>query len=189
MKNEHIARIAAEAAAKATAEKAAKVAIETYEKQKNKGAKERLDRRLRNTKMLLENYRAFVDHVRYAVSELEQASDEGAIYLMDLMEEYDGGMGITIESIKRTTARTATIVSHISEMLQIYEVMCEKSENPEDIRRYRVIKSLYIDETPMSISDLAESENVDIRTIYRDRNTAIERLAALFFGIDGMKTR
>lgn len=189
MKHEHIAKIASEAASRIAAEKAAAVAIEVYEKQKNKGLRQRIDRRLRNTKLLLNNYRVLVDHVQYAVYDIEQANVESAIGILDMMESYDGVESMTIESIKRSTARTAIIVSHITEMLQLYKVMCDKSNNPEDIRRYRVIKSLYIDETPMSIEQLSEAENVVKRTIYRDRDTAIERLAALFFGIDGMERR
>jgi len=180
--------MASEAAAKVATEKAAEVAIDAYNRQKNKDAKQRIDRRLRNTRLLLKNYRVFVDHVQYAVYEIEHA-DESAIRILDMMESYDGQDDVTVESIKRSTARTAIIVSHITEMLQIYKVMCEQSANPEDIRRYRVIKSMYIDEAPMSISELAKQEFVAERTIYRDCDIAVERLAALFFGIDGMKKR
>jgi flavin-dependent dehydrogenase len=185
--SEHIARIAGEAAAKVAAEKAAEVAIEVYERQKNKDAKRRIDRRLRNTKLLLNNYRSFVAHVDNAVYDIEQATEDSAIRILDMIESYDGAENMTIESIMRTTARTAVIISHIEQMLNIYRTMCEKSVNSEDIRRYRVIKSLYMDVTPMSINELSEAENVVAKTIYRDRNIAFERLAALFFGIDGMQ--
>lgn len=190
MKNEeHIARIAGEAAAKVAAQEAAKVAIEMWEKEKQKQVKQRADRRLHNTRLLLDNYRSFAAHVRYAVYGIQDTDEESAIYILDMMDSYDGMDSVVIESIKRSTARTAVIVAHIDEMLKIYKVMCEGSRKTEDMRRYRIIYFLYVDDSQMSIQDLAEQEHVDQRTVYRDVNIAQERLAALFFGIDGMQRR
>ena len=187
MKNyDKIVKLASETAAK----EAANVAIEKWESEKRKQAKQRVDRRLRNTKLLLDNYRSFVAHVQHAVHDLASAGEESAIYILDMMDAYDGTESVAIESIKRTTARTAVIVAHIEQMLEVYKVMCEASKKHEDIRRYRVIFSLFIadcQEGNMSILDISEREQVDQRTIYRDRDIALERLSALFFGIDGMQ--
>lgn len=35
--------------------------------------------------------------------------------------------------------------------------------------------------------DIAEMENVVVRTVFRDIKTAYEELAVLFFGIDGVR--
>ena len=43
-------------------EHAAKVAVETYNKQKDREEKEKFDRRLNNTRLLLEHYRDFSDY-------------------------------------------------------------------------------------------------------------------------------
>ena len=187
MKNEHIARIAGEAAAKVAAEIAIEIAIEVYEKQRNREFENRSDRRLRNTKLLLDNYRALADHVRYAVYDIERAEAESVTAILDMMEHRPHDDSLTIESIKRTTARTAIIVEHIAAMVQVYRVVCESSVIPEDLRRYKVISSLYIDPHPLSVEELAESEYVSTRTIYRDRDIAVERLAALLFGLDGLQ--
>ena len=189
MKENYIVKVASETAARVASEKAAEIAINVYERQKSRDARQRVDRRLRNTKLLLDNYRCFVAHVNNAVYDIEQAKEESAIFILDMMEQVDGVECMTIESIMRTTTRTAVIVSHIDSMLSVYKSMCENSEYAEDIRRYRIIKSLYIDAPPMSITDLSESESVVPRTIYRDRDIAFNRLAALFFGIDGMQKR
>ncbi|MCL2856187.1 MAG: hypothetical protein FWE19_00485 [Oscillospiraceae bacterium] len=186
--HEEIVRIAGQAAATTAAKEAAKVAIEMWEERRKRETAQRADRRLRNTRLLLDNYRSFVAHVNYAVYEVVPTK-ESAIYILDLMEVYDDMDSMVIESIKRTTARTAVIVSHIDEMLKIYRVMCETSKKPEDIRRFRIIRALYIEDEEMSIQALSEQESVDIRTVYRDRDIALERLAALFFGIDGMNRR
>lgn len=186
MKNqEQITRQAAEIAAR----EAARVAIEMWEKEKKKEVRNRVDRRLRNTKLLMDNYRSFVAHVRYAVFDSQSAYEESAIYILDMMDSSDGVDSVAIESIKRSTARTAVIVSHIDEMLKVYKLMCESSRKPEDLRRFRIISALYIDNDQLSILDIADAEHVDQRTVYRDRDIAFERLSALFFGIDGMERR
>ncbi len=176
--NESIIRIAAEAGAKA--------ALETLEKEKRKAQKSRYDSRLRNTRLLLRNYRMFKEHVDNAVFEAEQL-DENAIDILDLMWDYSGSSDFYVESIKKSVARTAIIVKHITEMLALYEAFCFRSPRPEDSRRYRVIEATYIDEAPMTVKQIADRESIDDRTVYRDIDAAVEKLSAIIFGIDGLK--
>lgn len=189
--NEHITRIASETAARVATKEAAKIAaeiaIETYKAEQSKDAKKRSDWRLRNTKLLLKNYRSFVAHVENAVYDADKVTDESALTILDMVGSYSGSSSASIESIMRSTARTSVIVAHIKEMLNIYGAMCKISGNSEEMRRHRVIYLLFIDVNQMSISEIAEAENVVERTIYRDCDIAFERLAALFFGIDGLQ--
>lgn len=64
MNTNEIVKLAAEAGAKA--------AMETLEKERQRDRKEVADRRLRNTKLLLRNYRVFQAHVANAVFEVEE---------------------------------------------------------------------------------------------------------------------
>jgi hypothetical protein len=169
------------------AEVGAKTALETMAKEKKKAQESRYNRRLRNTKTLLEHYRDFKDHVAYAVFDVERLVYENAVDVLDLMWDPNGNSELYVESIKKSVARTQLIVNHITEMLRIYEIVCARSPKPEDMRRYRVIEALYIIDKPMTISEIKEKESVDERTIYRDRDTAIEKLSSLIFGIDGLK--
>ena len=93
---------------------------------------------------------------------------------------------IYIESIKSSKMRTAIIVKHIQDMLSMYEIFCERSDNEEERRRYRVLKMRYIDDPGINVGEIAEQENVAIRTVYKDLDKAIKRLSALIFGIDGI---
>jgi len=79
------------------------------------------------------------------------------------------------------------IVKHIEVMLQLYETYCFKYGNAEEQRRCRVIQALYIDEKPTTIEFLAEFEQIYPRTVYKDVDSACEKLSALIFGIDGIK--
>ena len=48
----------------------------------------RKDRRLRNTKLLLRNYRMLSAHCTSAIYDAKQVVDENAIDILDLMEDY-----------------------------------------------------------------------------------------------------
>jgi len=155
--------------------------VETYRKEEEKQREARRDRRLHNTKMLMEKYRGFVIHSQSAVYEAAQVDeDEQFSDLMELMDS--GGKGLSVESVRESAARTRIMVQHIQRMLEFYEFCCKRSKKPEDARRLRVVKALYIDEDKMTPEELAEKECVDIRTIYRDNQSALSELSALLFG-------
>ncbi len=180
MNQEEIIRLAAEAGAKA--------AIETLEKERQRESREMADRRLRNTKMLLRNYRVIKDHAANAVFEAEEAAEDPMQIMEDLMMPGKSS-NLFVESIKRSAARTVTMVKHIDTMLQLYQVYCYQYGSEEDERRWRVIDGLYISDQRMTVGQLAETEGVVERTIYKDIDVACERISALMFGIDGIKKR
>ena len=174
---EAIVRLAAQAGAKA--------AIETLEKERSKERKSRYDRRLRNTKLLLRNYRMFKEHCEAAVFDASQL-DENAIDILDLMWGKGDG-DLVVESIKKSAQRTVIIMRHIDGMLDLYAAYCDRSGKPEDTRRLRVINALYIEAEPLTVPQVAAWEQIDERTVYKDVDAATEKLSALIFGIDGLK--
>lgn len=168
---------------KMAAEAGAKAALETMEKERAKATKGRHDKRLRNTKMLLKNYRSFKVHCDSAVYNVSQM-DENAIDILDLMWDPHNRNGMTVESIKRSATRTSIIMDHIDEMLKIYRTICDQSEKAEDKRRCRVIHAMYISDVIMSADRIAEMECIDTRTVYKDIDVACEKISALVFGVD-----
>lgn len=175
---EHIIKLAAQIGAE--------TAMKTLAEEIEKAKKEQADRRLRNTKLLLRNYRSFKAHAESAVYDVSDA-DENALDIIELMSDRMGDSDVTVESIKQSVARTVTIVAHISTMLGLYRAFCENSGSPEELRRWAVIKGLYIDDPPTTTKDLANTYFVAERTIYRDVDIACSRIAAFIFGIDGIK--
>ena len=173
---------------KVAAEAGAKAALETLEKERQRENREMSDRRLRNTKLLLNNYRLLKEHAANAVYEAETAEEDPIQIMEELMMPGKVPSGF-VESIQRSAARTATMVNHIDTMLGLYHVYCYQHGNDEDRRRWKVIKALFLDEPKMSKLDVAEQENVSESTIKRDVNNACERISALMFGIDGIKKR
>lgn len=155
--------------------------IATYRKEVEKQRAANRDRRLHNTKLLLEKYRGFVVHSESAVYDATHVDEDDQFYdLLELMDS--GGRGFSVESVRESAARTRILVHHIGKMLDYYEFSCNRDKKPESIRRYRVVKALYIDEDKKTPEELARIENVDVRTIYRDNHAAIQELSALLFG-------
>ena len=159
------------------------VAIEKYQKAMENHRKESRDRRLHNTKLLLEKYRAFVVHSESAVFSASQIDDDmsldSLLELMDCKHEQ-----VVAESVKDSVARTRILVHHVNWMLDSFKYRCEHSPRPEDARRYRVIQKAYLVEEGQqkTFQEIADEEGVDVSTIYKDQKAAIQQLSALLFG-------
>ena len=93
---------------------------------------------------------------------------------------------VIVESIKNSATRTAIILTHVETMIGAYQVLCDKSDNEIDSRRYDIIYQLYISDDKLSRKELADKWSIDKSTTYNDEKIAIERLSALIFGIDGL---
>lgn len=162
-----------------------KTTIEQVEKHKVVKAKSRHDKRLRNTKLLLENYLLLKDYVDNAIYDKKDviASEYSAIDILDSLDEYDDPADY-IQSIKDSVSRTKVILTHIDQMMKIYRIYCEESNKPEEIRQYRIMEKKYIED--IKPSDICEQEDIDQSTYYRDSRAIARKLSALIFGIDGL---
>jgi hypothetical protein len=163
-----------------------KAAMDYLIEEKKAQRKGRYDRRLRNTRLLLKNYRALKKHVQGAVFNAKQAK-ESAIDILDGLDEYCFDDNLYIESIKRSQQRTFIILQHIDEMLKYFRIYCEQSGREDEIRWYRIIMKTYIDEERKTAEQIAEEEHIERRTVYKNINAAIKPLSALIFGIDSLK--
>ena len=168
---------------------ATETAISVYDQQKKAEAKEKHDKRLRSTKMLLENYRSFSSYNDNAVINLYDALkiDEDIYSVLELMEGRERTSSeVKIDSIEKGVLRTKIMMAHVNAMLDIYKRNCENSPYPEEMRRYRVIYGMYLGDKEKKAEQIAEEECCDIATVYRDKKNAITKLTALIFGIDGI---
>lgn len=184
-KKPHIPQEMVEAISIIAAKAGAKAAAEIIAKERQKERESRYDRRLRNTKLLLQNYRMFKEHCSRAVFDASQL-EENAIDILDLMWGRDGSN--FVDSIKRSAQRTGIIIRHIDEMLDAYAGLCQLSGREEEMRRMRAVFALYIDNPGLTIEEISEHENVNISTVYRDITLATEKLTGLIFGLDGLNS-
>lgn len=166
----------------------AREALKAFGAVQKKASKGRADRRLRNTKLLLRNYRMLKGHAEESVFGRAQMGESALDILESMMSIYDSE--VVIESIKRSATRTAVIVSHIEAMFGLYDAYCEKSRNPDiDRRRYETLWDMYMAADTLSAKEIAEKQHVSRDTVYADLKASMEKLTALIFGVDGLNVR
>lgn len=164
-------------------------AADRMEEDRKRERKGRYDRRLHNTRLLLKSYRVLKHHALGAVSTGAQANGirENAVDILDSLDDERIDDTLYIESIKRSQQRTQIIIEHIDEMVRYWRIDCEQSGKEEAIRRYRIIWDTYLGDEQLTAEELAERENIERRTVYKDIKAAMRPLSALIFGIDGIR--
>lgn len=166
----------------------AQEALKRFEQERKNEIGQRADRRLRNTKLLLRNYRMLKKHAENSVFRRSQMDESAFDILESMMKSRDND--VIINSIKDSAARTAVMVSHVEAMLGLYAAFCEKSPNKEiERRRYDVVWDMYIAEDTLSAKEIAQKKNMSKENVYVDLRVAVERLAALIFGVDGLNVQ
>ena len=143
----------------------AKVAAIEALKLRNDLIQEEFDKRYQDVKLLMKNYRK-------------------------LRTYYDTVSPETLEvnAICSMRRKTGLMMSHVDRMLIAYKALCEKSDNPEEYRRWKVLHMRYISDNRQKLTDIADALNVDKRTLYRDTDRALEDMAVLLFGIEAIGT-
>ncbi len=120
--------------AAAGAEIGAAAAVKAVERERAKFKKQQYDKRFHNTKLLLRHYRALNEHYHNAVFDVQtaEASDEDFSDMMQAMNSTIADEELYVESIKQSCIRTKVIMAHVNKMLDIYQIMCERSHRPDD---------------------------------------------------------
>lgn len=170
---------------KLAAEIGARTAMDRIKQERLAERNKMKDRRHRNTKLLLENYRDFKMHSQKAVFAVEQATN--AIDILELMWDPSHHSEAVIESIKKNAVKTKIIMAHVDAMLSVYQKLCQDSSDPADMRKYDTLVFRYISDTPMTCKEIAEVNHLEIRTVYRDLEEAIQKMECLIFGLDVME--
>lgn len=175
--------------ATAGAEAGAAAALKAVERMRRNIKKQEYDWKHHNTKLLLRNYRRLNEYYQNAVFDMEGAveADDSFEEILRSMSGKDTDDDILVASIQKNYLTTKIIMTHVNKMLECYEIMCERSNRPEDARRWRVLDSLYISGDYTTAEEIARREGIDKRTVYRDIDTCADDLTALFFGVGGIE--
>lgn len=163
---------------------ASQAALMTVEKKNEQERKERQKVKLRNTRLLLEKYRMFNEHIDNATFKVEQIKSAEAINWLNEMYDPNNKADQIVESIKNSAVKTRIIVAHINKMIKIYESYCKSDDSPKMKRRFEALYGRYISEKRVRYEKVAEKWNVDVRTIQADVNEAINEFSGLLFGVD-----
>lgn len=164
----------------------AQEALKRFEQERKIENGKRADRRLRNTKLLLRNYRMLKKHAENSVFRRAKMDESAFDILESMMKSRDND--VIISSIKDSAERTAIMLSHVDAMFGLYDAYCDKAENRcIERRRYEVLWDLYMADETLSVKEVAKKHHVAMDTVYTDRRMAIERLSSLIFGVDGLE--
>lgn len=150
---------------------ASQEAIKQFKSQQLKQKKQEKDWRLRNTKLLLENYHRLKDHCEDISQQLEEYED--TVFSLEQL---------TLETLMKYRMKTAKMMRHFDRMLKHYE-RDSLYGTDEEQRRYKVIYHRYLSDNRLSIQKLCEMYNVEQGMIYRDTRLAIKDLSVFLFGI------
>ena len=148
-------------------------AIEKYETKKKRKFQERI---FRNTKLLMENYNDFKNHIDYSVSDI---NDLQAIVKLDLKENHCDELFIL--SIKQSKMKTLIMTTHIENAMEILEI---EQKREGTIEHYRALEMYYIEKK--TYEQISEELDTGINTPKRWIKQMLDRLGILLFGIDGL---
>ena len=177
--------------ATAGAEAGAAATARAIERERKRLRAQQHDKRLRNTRLLLQNYRTLNEHYKHAIYNVQTAEEEDEDFkdIIRVMNSTIIDEDLYIESIKQSCVRTKLIMAHVNKMLDIYRLMCEQSKREDSKRHWRALESMYLSDEPQTAAAIAAKENIDKRTVYKDLEACITDLTTLFFGIDGLEKR
>ena len=115
-------------------------------------------------------------------------SAEDDITLQDLLDLMNrkGREAVRMNSMVENAATIRTLANHLRTSVEAYRSVCENTGSVDDKRRFRMMYTLYISEDGKTAEQLAECENCDQSTIYRNVEKACEELAILFFAAKGL---
>lgn len=158
--------------------KATKVAIKEYDKEKRKEQKEKV---FHNTRLLLLHYNDLKSHISNAIDDINKLKENELIEsdFIDMSKTYDE---LYILSIKRSKTKTLIMVAHIDTAL---DTLKQKQIRLASYEKYLALEKYFIEEK--TYEAIAEELNCGVATARRWVNEMINALGVLLFGIDGLK--
>ena len=150
---------------------------DALEEARQDAAQKRRTLRIKNTKLLLKNYQELMLQAQESIGEMDYN------YWMDLMLP-DGK--ISLDSIRRSIAKTRALCMHVQVMLDEYRKKCEQGSSSAQMR-WRIISSYYLDAPKLSAPEIAEKEYVDVGNVYAQIEKGCDELGVYLFGIDALE--
>lgn len=164
---------------KLISEVASTKAIEQYKKEQEEKAQKERDHRLHNVKLLLRNYRKFLNVAEKVEGKVAEINNRIVMDAIDLGE-------LVVPSIKKSKERTLAIVRYLNRTLEFYKDLCEQ-EGEFGIRKYETIHLMYLAESRFTATKIAQQQQLVESAVYKNANKAYEDLAILLFGVDYLK--
>lgn len=164
------------------------IAVKQIIDSKEESAKARYDRKIRNTNLLLKNYKRFKEHIENTVcteEELETATVTDILDSLYNLEDDEKDDITIVQGILKSKKRTEIILKHIDKIINFYMYDAGSTNDIELKRRADVIYKLYIE--GKNLEEITDELHISISTAKRDRKRATNEIAILMFGIDGIR--
>lgn len=151
------------------------IVLSTISKDNKEKQKQHKDWRLRNTKLLLTNYRMLKEHC-----------DEVEIELLTYEPIKFDEDEVDFESVMKSKEKTRRIVLYIDSMIEAYE-RYSRSAGEAAERRYKTVWHYYISNHSLSYREISERLYTHERTVRRDLKDGIKEFSVFLFGILGLE--
>lgn len=137
-----------------------------------------------NTVLLLRCYKDLKEHIEGSESLVKienQAYEDWAENekITTSFEDY-------LKSTKKTKTITVAMMRLVERYLRAYKEDAKKRNDENKLGRYQVISLRYI-ESSLTLEKIAEKLEIDVKTVKRRHNKAVDELGVYFFGIEGLK--
>lgn len=149
--------------------------LKSQKKLEKEKQKKKQDWKLRNTKLLLKNYRMLSKHCEEIVEQLE--GYEGILFSSN---------ELNLQTLMKYKAKTKKLMNYFNSTFSHYKDFC-KSQGISGERKICALEKMYISNPKMSAEQIAEYYNVDKRTIHRDLKKGIDELTIFLFGVDSLE--
>lgn len=148
--------------------------LSDHEKEIRQAEQDRKRNMIKNTELLLVNYRKCKEMVREI--DMSKYTDEGTFL---------GSEELTLETLEQYRMKTYKMVRHVDKMLAAYEWECGHGSD-EEKRRFNVLKKRYIADDRMTVKELMEYFHISQTTVYGDTKKSIKDMASLLFGYEAV---
>lgn len=137
-----------------------------------------------NTVLLLRSYRDLKEHIEGSESliQIENQALEDWCQFENITTSFEDYLKAT----KKTKAVTVAMMRLVERYLKAYKEDAKKRNDENKLGRYQVINLRYI-ESSLTLEKIAEKLGIDVKTVKRRHNKAVDELGVYFFGIEGLK--
>lgn len=168
---------------------ASKEAVKVFRNEQVKAEKKRAknEDKVKRTKKMLYSYR----RMKATLSDEAVFTEEEKIelrwkFIEDLMGNSTTLVGkseMAVIDSENKRQENLYCIHCIENAVRMYGEECEKSSSEEGKRRYRELYAMYISDTPSTVYEIAEKENVSEKTVYKDLGIACSIIAVYLLGM------
>lgn len=164
-----------------------RIAIAEYERAESKKRKDAEKQYICYTRKALEGFRALKASIADEKSmTIEEVNYKRFEFLKDLMDPGEIKTTKKFEGEAKIRLENRFYVKKMERALSYVKKEIEASGSEEMARKYRVVIALYIDKKRLTPKEIAEKENINERTVYKDVTAICKILSIYLYGFQAI---